>query len=163
MPVPQAKDTGAKYKEHVVSTGPYMFDDQRAGQELHAGAQRPNWDPATDPNRKALPDSIEVKLNVNADDIDNQLLAGDLDVDVAGTGVQPATQAGSLDDPKLKANADNRAVARLWFTSINADVAPFDNIDCRKAVEYAADHDGYQRAYGGASPVATSPPACCRR
>ena len=26
VPVPEAKDTGAKYKEHVVSSGPYMFD-----------------------------------------------------------------------------------------------------------------------------------------
>jgi len=25
IPVPEAKDTGAKYKEHVVSSGPYMF------------------------------------------------------------------------------------------------------------------------------------------
>jgi peptide/nickel transport system substrate-binding protein len=33
---------------------------------------------------------------------------------------------------------------------INPDVAPLDNIHCRKAIEYAADHEGYQRAYGGA-------------
>ena len=35
--------------------------------------RNPNWDPATDPNRKALPDGYEVTLNVNADDIDNRL------------------------------------------------------------------------------------------
>ena len=40
-PVPQAKDTGAKYKKHVVSTGPYMFEDLRARQGVHAGPQRP--------------------------------------------------------------------------------------------------------------------------
>ena len=46
-------------------------------------------------------------LNVNADDIDNRLLAGDLDVDVAGTGVQPATAGPVLADPNLKKNADS--------------------------------------------------------
>ena len=32
---------------------------------------------------------------------------------------------------------------------LNSDVKPLDNIHCRKAVLYAADHEGYQRAYGG--------------
>ena len=30
-PVPEAKDTGAKYREHVISTGPYMFDVVETG------------------------------------------------------------------------------------------------------------------------------------
>ena len=52
--------------------------------------RNPNWDAATDPNRKALPDQIDVKLGLQADDLDNQIIAGDQDVDIAGTGVQPA-------------------------------------------------------------------------
>ena len=67
-----AKDTGTKYKEHVVSTGPYMFETNELGKSFTL-VRNPNWDPATDPNRKALPDKIEVTLNVNADDIDNRL------------------------------------------------------------------------------------------
>ena len=89
MPVPEAKDTGAKYKEHVISSGPYMFETNELGKSFTL-VRNPNWDPATDPNRKALPDRYEVTLNVNADDIDNRLISGDLDVDIAGTGVQPA-------------------------------------------------------------------------
>jgi peptide/nickel transport system substrate-binding protein len=42
-----------------------------------------------------------------------------------------------------------RPALRLWYTSILPTVAPFDNLDCRKAVEYAADRTGYQAAYGG--------------
>ncbi|MDT7543913.1 MAG: peptide/nickel transport system substrate-binding protein [Actinomycetota bacterium] len=148
IPVPVAKDTGAKYKEHVVSSGPYMFGTNNLGKNFTL-VRNPNWDPATDPYRKALPDKYEVALNVNADDIDNRLIAGDLDMDVVGTGVQSAAQGRILGDPSLKANADSAAIARLWYTSINPKVKPLDNIDCRKAVEYASDHEGYQRAYGG--------------
>jgi peptide/nickel transport system substrate-binding protein len=90
-----------------------------------------------------------VSLNVNADDIDNRLLSGDLDVDIAGSGVQAAAQGKILSDQAKKANADDPTVARLWYTSINGDVAPLDNIHCRKAVEYAADKTGYLAAYGG--------------
>ncbi len=63
--------------------------------------------------------------------------------------MQPETQAKVLADPKLKANTDNVPAPRLNFTVLNTEVPPLDNIHCRKAVLYAADHEGYQRAYGG--------------
>jgi peptide/nickel transport system substrate-binding protein len=148
-PVPVAKDTGSKYKEHVVSTGPYMFQTNELGKGFTM-VRNPNWDQATDPNRKPLPDRIEVALNVNSDDIDNRLQSGDLDVAIEGTGVGPAAQGKILADQTLKANTDSALTTRLWYTALNPDVAPLDNIHCRKAVEYAADKTGYQRAYGGA-------------
>jgi len=150
IPVPQAKDTGTKYKERVISTGPYMFETNELGKQFTM-VRNPNWDPATDPNRKALPDRIEVALNVNADDVDNRLQSGDLDVSIEGTGVQPAAQGKILADQALKANTDSALVARLWFTVLSQSVTPLDNIHCRKAVLYAADKTGYQRAYGGAT------------
>jgi peptide/nickel transport system substrate-binding protein len=147
-PVPEAKDTGAKYKEHVVATGPYMFDKVEPGKSFSL-KRNPDWDQSTDPNRKALPDGYEVTLKANADDIDSQLLSGSLDVDVQGTGVQPAKLSAVLQDPANKARADNPSTPRLWYTSIIPTVKPLDNIDCRKAVEYAVDRTGYQLAYGG--------------
>ena len=122
MPVPKGKDTGAKYRNSVVSTGPYKFADVQPGKSFNL-VRNDQWDPATDPNRKALPDRIEVTLNVNADDIDNRLISGDLDVDVVATGVQPAAQSRVLTDPTLKENADNPLGVRLWYTSINPTVA----------------------------------------
>ncbi|MCW2882907.1 MAG: ABC-type dipeptide transport system periplasmic component-like protein [Sphaerisporangium sp.] len=148
IPVPEAKDTGAKYKEHVISSGPYKFDKNDIGKGFNL-VRNDQWDQATDPNRKALPDGYQVSTNVNADDIDNRLLSGDLHVDIAGTGAQPATLGRVLTDPALKANTDNPTITRLWYTSINGNVKPLDNLDCRKAVEYAADKVAYQTAYGG--------------
>jgi peptide/nickel transport system substrate-binding protein len=150
MPVPQAKDTGSKYKEHVVSTGPYMFETNELGKRFTM-VRNPHWDPATDPNRRPLPDRITVDLNVNADDVDNRLISGDLDVSIEGSGAGPSAQGRILADEGLRTNTDSALVARLWFTALNSDVAPLDNIHCRKAVLYAADRTGYQRAYGGAT------------
>src|SRR5215217_3700934 len=148
MPVPKDKDTGAKYKNEIVSSGPYKFENLQPGKSFNL-VRNDQWDPATDPNRKALPDRIEVSINVNANDIDNRVLSGDLDVDIAGTGVQPAAQSRVLTDPNIKANADNPLGARLWYTSINPTVAPLDNIECRKAIMYGMDQTAYQTAYGG--------------
>lgn len=148
VPVPAAKDTGAKYREHVISTGPYMFDTNELGKSFTL-KRNPNWDAATDTNRKALPDRYEVSLNVNADDLDNRLISGGLHVDVVGSGVQPAALGRVIGDPAIKATADNPLGTRLWYTSINPTVAPLDNVECRKAIMYAADRAGYQTAYGG--------------
>ncbi len=147
-PVPQAKDTGVKYKEKVISSGPYKFESYTAGQGFVL-VRNDQWDPATDPNRKALPDRYEVQIGVNADDLDNRIISGDVHVDIAGTGVQPASLTRVLSDPALKARADNPLAARLWYTSIVATVPPLDNIECRKAIMLAADRTEYQTAYGG--------------
>jgi peptide/nickel transport system substrate-binding protein len=150
MPVEQAKDTGAKYKEHPISSGPYMF---KAGSYVEGKGytlvRNPNWSKATDPNRPALVDEIDMQFNQNAEDIDNRIIAGDLDVHVTGTGVTSATQSRVLTTPDLKARADNPTIARLWYVSIPSTVKPFDNKDCRIAVQYAMDRTSYQTAYGG--------------
>jgi peptide/nickel transport system substrate-binding protein len=147
-PVPEAKDQGAKQKQHVISSGPYMFATYADGKSFTL-KRNPNWDQASDPNRKALPDGYEFALNVDPEDIDNRLISGDLDIATAGTGVSAASQSRVLGDPTLKARADNPTLGRLWYTSINPTVKPFDNIECRKAVEYAMDKTSYQTAYGG--------------
>jgi len=151
-PVQAAKDTGTKYKEHVVSTGPYKFKTNELGKRFSL-VRNDQYDPKTDPDsgRKALPNEIDVDLNVNQADIDQRLQAGDLDVAVSGLGVQAETRATILQDPDQKKFADSADQARLWFTSFDDNVKPFDNIHCRKAVEYATDHEGYLRAYGGSS------------
>jgi peptide/nickel transport system substrate-binding protein len=149
-PVPQAKDTGSKYKEHVIASGPYKFSVYQTGKRIEL-VRNDAYDPKSDPDtgRKALPDKITVEIGVNAADLDNRLIAGDLDIDLAGTGVQAQAQGKILADPTLKAKTDDVVSARTSYTQINSDVAPFNNIDCRKAVIFAYDKTGYQRAYGG--------------
>lgn len=149
-PVPQAKDTGTKYRDHVISTGPYKFESYQVGKGLTL-VRNDQYDPATDPDsgRTALPDKITVQIGIEAADLDNQLINGDIDIDLAGTGVQAQAQAKILADPKLKAHTDNVVTARTSYTQINPDVAPFDKLECRKALLYAYDKTGYQRAYGG--------------
>jgi peptide/nickel transport system substrate-binding protein len=151
-PVPPDKDNGTKYKEHVISTGPYMFKTNELEKRFTL-VRNKYYDPKSDPDtgRKALPDEIDVDLNVNQEDIDQRLLSGDLDVAISGLGVSAETRAQLLQDPDQKKFSDTAEQARLWFTSFDNNVKPFDNIHCRKAVMYAVDHEGYLRAYGGSS------------
>ena len=111
-PVPQAKDTGAKYKNHVISSGPYMFEGNFNPTSGFTLVRNPNWDAESDPNRKALPDKMTVKLNMDANDLDNQIEAGSIDVDIVGTGVQPAMLTKLLQSDSLSKRADNPVAAR---------------------------------------------------
>ncbi len=105
-PVPQAKDTGANYQLHPMSTGPYKFQSYQLNKQL---VMVPNtfWNASTDPNAKQLVSKVTITMNMNANDIDNRLLAGDLSVDAAGTGVQAAARAKILSTPSLKSQSDN--------------------------------------------------------
>jgi len=109
----------------------------------------PEWNAATDPIAKQLVSKITVTMNMNANDIDNRLLAGDLNVDMAGTGVQAAARAKILSSNSLKAQADNPISGFTWYTAINTVVPPLNNVHCREAIIYAANKTNYQTAYGG--------------
>jgi peptide/nickel transport system substrate-binding protein len=147
-PVPQAKDTGDKYALKPVSSGPYKIDSLDPGKKV-AFVRNANWDQSTDTIRKALPDKVELTINSNADDVDSRLIAGTADIDVGQVGVQAAAQIKILQDPNLKKNADNPPNGFIRYVAMSTKVAPFDNVHCRKAVIYAADHTALQTARGG--------------
>ena len=150
-PVPPNKDTGANYQLHPISTGPYKFQSYQLNKQLTL-VPNTDWKASTDPNAKQLASKVTMTMNMNANDIDNRLLAGDLDVDAAGTGVQAAARAKILSSPTLKATADDPIAGFTWFAALNTTLPPLNNLHCRMAVEYAANKTNYQTAYGG--PVA---------
>jgi peptide/nickel transport system substrate-binding protein len=151
VPVPPAKDTGANYQLHPMSTGPYKFASYQLDKQFTL-VKNPQWSAATDPHRKQLASKFVFNLNVNANTIDNNLIHDFAELDMAGTGVQAAARAQILTSPSLRNNADNALSGFLWFTYINTKVKPLDNVHCRRAIQYAADKVAYQTAYGG--PVA---------
>lgn len=146
-PVPQAKDDGAKYVQHIVSSGPYQFQSYEEGRSATL-VRNKAWDPKTDPIRKALPDRIEIKFKVNPVTVDNDLLSDKITVDAAGTGVQPQTQPKVLSGKYAK-QTDNSYAGATSYMALNLHVAPFDNEHCRKAVQWALDKQSVLDAMGG--------------
>ncbi|WP_406332988.1 ABC transporter substrate-binding protein [Streptomyces sp. NBC_00203] len=146
-PVPQAKDTGVDYVKNIVSSGSYKFQSYSEGKQAVL-VRNENWDASTDPLRKQYPNKIVVNLKVNPDTIDKDVQAGDA-IDLGGTGVQAATQAEVLTSAAKKANTDNTYGGRLVYMAINTKVAPFNKVECRKAVQFAIDKVSVQTAEGG--------------
>lgn len=148
-PVPAAKDTRDKYAQHPVASGPYKVQSYSPGKSLVL-VRNTAWDPSTDSVRKALPDKINVVEGLDAQDEDNRVLAGTLDLELEQTGAQVPTQSKVLRDPALKASESfNSVTGFLRYVTIQEKVAPFDNVNCRIAVQYAIDKTALQTARGG--------------
>jgi len=151
-PVPIAYDQGpkggAKYTFHPVSDGPYKFESYTPNKNLTL-VRNQYWSQNTDPFRKALPDKVVFTVDTNDVDVDNRLITNIADVDIAGVGVQVATQAKILNNPALKARADNPVTGATRYLAIESKVAPFTNVHCRRAVQYAVSKVDWQTARGG--------------
>ena len=147
-PVPQKLDTGAKYGQKPVSSGPYKFQSYQPGKSLTM-VRNTAWDAKTDPFRKALPDQIKVNITTSADDMDSRLLANTADLDIGQTGLQQNAHVKVLQDPKLKANTDDPFNGFIRYIALVPKVKPFENDHCRKAVLYAASTTDLQTARGG--------------
>ncbi|MGC4978652.1 ABC transporter substrate-binding protein [Streptomyces sp. DT199] len=146
-PVPQAKDTGAKYVQAIQSTGPYQFQSYEEGRGATL-VRNKQWDAKTDPIRKALPDKITIKFKVNPVTVDNNLLSDKITADAAGTGVQPQTQPKVLRG-KYANQTDSSYAGATQYIALNVNVKPFDNADCRKAVQWGLDKQSVLDAMGG--------------
>lgn len=145
-PVKKEKDTSAKYGLKPFSNGPYKIDSYAPNKSMKL-SRNANWKQSSDTIRKALPDTISVTFMTNADDMDKRLLKGDFDIDINATGIGQAARTTAL--RKHKGNLDNGQTGFIRYAVFPKTVAPFDNIECRKAVIYAADKKSLQTARGG--------------
>ncbi|WP_327679959.1 ABC transporter substrate-binding protein [Streptomyces sp. NBC_00467] len=145
-PVKKEKDTAAKYGLKPFSNGPYKIDSYAPNKSMKL-SRNANWKASSDTIRKALPDSISVTFMTNADDMDKRLLKGDFDIDINATGIGQAARTTAIREHK--GNLDNGQTGFIRYAVFPQTVAPFDNIECRKAVIYAADKKSLQTARGG--------------
>src|SRR3954463_7197241 len=151
-PVPIEADTGANYGADPVSSGPYAITsvDPATGILLD---RNPQWAPATDDVRTALPDQVVVRPGLTGVERDQAILAGSADIDVTGTGVQPATTARLSEDKEnpVRDRVDDVTTGAVRLLAMPTDVKPMDNLDCRAAVAAAVDRRALQKVLGGAA------------
>lgn len=147
-PVPQSADKGAQYVDNIVSSGPYEFKSYTDGKGAVL-VKNPNWTKASGLVGAQTADEIDVQFNIAQTTIDQNLIVGNATMDLGGTGIAPDTQATVLVNQQKKAQVDDTPSGMLAYVAISTKVAPFDNVHCRQAVEYAVDKVSVQTAAGG--------------
>ncbi|MGW9028027.1 ABC transporter substrate-binding protein [Streptomyces sp. NPDC055722] len=151
-PVPKAKDTGTKYEEHPVSSGPYkVVENQNDGERLVL-ERNTNW--SEDDQRKAYPDKIDVRSGLDSSVI-NQRLSASQGTDVAAvttdTNLGPAELAKVTGDKELASRVGTGHFGYTNYIAFNPTVKPFDNVKVRQAISYAIDRSSVINAAGGSA------------
>ncbi|MDX6354552.1 MAG: peptide/nickel transport system substrate-binding protein, partial [Streptomyces sp.] len=149
-PVPQSADTGdgKDFEYAPVGSGPYKVQSYVADKSLSL-VRNPYWEQSTDTVHSALPDRIELKFLTDQTAVENALLAGTADLDIDGFAPTDATETKILNDASLKSNTDLVYNGATRFLSLQTNVAPFDDYQCRRAVQYAVDRSAVRAQYGG--------------
>jgi peptide/nickel transport system substrate-binding protein len=153
-PVPRAKDTGTKYAGHPVSSGPYKVVTNENNGEHLVLVRNPHWSPATDEQRKAYPDTIDVRSGLDQSVINQRLEAGvgkDADAVTTDTNLGPAELARISGDKNLAARVGTGHFGYTDYIAFNPKVKPFDDIRVREAIAYAVNRTTVVNAQGGSS------------
>jgi peptide/nickel transport system substrate-binding protein len=151
-PVPKKADTDpAHYGEKPVASGPYQVKSYAPGSKLEL-ERNPNWDKASDPARTGLPDSIVFDMGLQADVVNQRLIADSGDDKFAattGTSVPAALIPRVTGDPAVKARLATSPSGALEYLAMNNKRPGLSNPAVRKAIQYAVDKQAVQVAEGG--------------
>jgi peptide/nickel transport system substrate-binding protein len=90
-----------------------------------------------------------VTIGTDPATLDQQLVAGQADLNLSGTGLSAQARTQALANPATKQNTDSLTSGYLRYLALSTKVAPFDNVHCRRAVQYAIDRTAAQTAAGG--------------
>ena len=153
-PVPKASDTGEKYGDAPVSSGPYKIESNKNGKGGKMVLVRNDkWDPASDDYRKAYPDTWEVDYGLDVKVIDQRLITSSgNDATALANGVEPE-QLGVIYKSPTEVNPEfaGRAISELdpyvRYLAINVQKVP--NLKIRQAIAVALDRDALRKNAGG--------------
>ncbi|MER5520513.1 ABC transporter substrate-binding protein [Streptomyces sp. NPDC002763] len=153
-PVPKAKDTGTKYEEHPVSSGPYkVVKNENDGEHLVL-ERNTYWSSAVDDQRKAYPDTVDVRSGLDSSVINQRLSASqgaDATAVTTDTNLGPAELAKVTGDKDLAARVGTGHFGYTNYIAFNPTVKPFDNAKVRQAISYAIDRSSVINAAGGSA------------
>ncbi|MCX5050870.1 ABC transporter substrate-binding protein [Streptomyces sp. NBC_00474] len=153
-PVPKAKDTGTKYEEHPISSGPYkVVKNENDGEHLVL-ERNTYWSTAVDDERKAYPDKVDVRSGLDSSVINQRLSASqgaDASAVTTDTNLGPAELAKVSGDKSLAARVGTGHFGYTNYIAFNPTVKPFNNVKVRQAISYAIDRSSVINAAGGSA------------
>jgi len=153
-PVPQAADTGEKYGDNPVSSGPYVISSNKNGKggKLIMG-RNAKWDAASDTYRAALPDTWEVDYGIDTKVIDQRVIQSTgNDTTAIMLALEPESLGTVFVDPNTpQPQYASRALSTLdpyvRYYAINTKKVP--DLKVRQALAVAFDREALRKNAGG--------------
>jgi len=153
-PVPAALDTGEKYSNAPVSSGPYMVKTYQTGKGGKLLLVRnPKWNQTSDDYRKALPDTWEVDFGLDTKVIDQRIIQSTgADSTAIGLSLEPESLPIVFVSPtEAQPQYTGRALSTLdpYVSYWAFNMVKMPNLKVRQAIAVALDRNALRKNAGG--------------
>jgi peptide/nickel transport system substrate-binding protein len=133
----------------VAGTGPYTLTTYIPGKSVVLD-HNPNWDPATDPLRKAWVDRIQARLGVPIPSIQQAIEREEADLSLTSHVPQTRIDALRADPEQSRRLSVNPTGSLLYLVlGTNPKAGAIADVRVRQAVNYAIDKAAYRDAIAG--------------
>ncbi|MDR7223246.1 ABC transporter substrate-binding protein [Aminobacter aminovorans] len=134
VPKEEVEKYGADFGKHPVGTGAYKMAEWTLGQRLVFERNADYW-------HKGLPYIDKITFEIGQEPIVALLRLQNGEVDVPGDGIPPAKFQEVMADPAQKARVVEGGQLQTGYVTMNTQMAPFDNVKVRQAVNMAINKD----------------------
>jgi peptide/nickel transport system substrate-binding protein len=146
-----AKDAGTT---PLPTTGPYMFASYDPNRALKM-VRNPHFEEwSHDAQPQGYPDEIDETFGLTVESMVTAVENGQADWVFDPPPADRLNEIGT----KYESQAHVNALTAVWYLAMNTNLAPFDNLKARQAVNWAVDRAAVVQQYGGtnlAAPVCT--------
>jgi peptide/nickel transport system substrate-binding protein len=140
---------GTDYAKHLIASGPYALASYLPGKLIEL-VRNQNWDPQTDPLRKAWVDRVQVRIGANETAIQEAIEGGDVDLNLDLTPPPNADLQRLEGDPDLRSQTAIKTTGCVRYLTLQTDSGPTANLLVRKAINIAIDKRALVQELGGA-------------
>jgi oligopeptide transport system substrate-binding protein len=148
VPKEEVERAGADFQQHPVGTGAFVLREWKPGQSIEL-ARNPNFYRSDRPRVAAVRARMQLEESVQMLQFEN----GNLDV----LATVPAADYPRIKrDPKWQKALLEAPVPTTWYLGMNTQMAPFDRLKVRQAVNHAINRDALLRLLNGRGVKATS-------
>jgi peptide/nickel transport system substrate-binding protein len=137
-------------------TGPYMWKSYNPNTEavLVRNPYFKVWSKVAQP--AGLPNEIVEKYGLQVSDEVTEVENGEAN-EVFDGDIIPSDQLATLNSPQYASQVHVNTLTADWYMALNTQRPPFNNLDARQAINYAANRSAYIKIAGGPS---LAVPAC---
>lgn len=150
VPKEAIEEYGEDFGKHPVGTGAFKLAEWTLG-------QRVVFERNADYYNAGLPKLDQIIFEVGQEPIVALLRLERGEIDIAGDGIPPAKFLEVTNDPKYGNTIVEGSQLHTGYVSLNTQMAPFDNVKVRRAVNMAINKDRIVRIINGRAVTANQP------
>jgi len=142
--IPEAKDNPQNYGQHPLATGPYKFEDYKAGSSLTL-VKNDQWDPATDPGRIQMVDGWDFEFAQDTAKLENIILNdnGSAQTTLTYDNVSASSYRQISEEPERLVTG-SQPCTFMWYL----DMTKIKDIKIRQALGWAYPYEDAWKAAG---------------